>query len=660
MPDEDLVALSSAMGSHLGTGYGQQTGVFAPRIKALGHDIALSCYYGLQGSRFMWNGITCYPSYNAPYGSDVIIPNALDHFGATDEPGTMEALHEASCRGMIITLGDVWTFDCPLLDEMAVASWVPVDHLAVPDVTRRWFQTTGALPIAMSRFGQQALADAGLDPVYAPHGIDTKVFCPGDRVAAREAAGLPDDAFVIGMVANNIGRDGNRKAFAEQITAFARFQREHPEAILALHTDVDSSGGMRIGSFLRRTLPKGSYTHTDVYAYRKGLNPEAVAEAYRSYDVLTNCSYGEGFGIPIVEAQATGCPVIVTDATAMSELCGAGWKVGWEPTWHDSQGAWAAVPRIGEIVDAYEQAHEKARDENLRAQARAFAQDYDADTVTEKYWRPMLASFEQGLETRRADLAARRASRPTLAGKIREGDGLLWIDRGPAYGDVLGPADHEADFRPVLEGLLPDGGVFLDVGAHVGHWSLRLAGKASRVVAVEANPETASTLRRNIAINDITNVDVVDLAAWDERAWLSLDDPNGQSAGGSTRTLPLDVGGWTEDNGTPLIQADRLDEQPELTGLDRLDLVKLDVEGADIHALRGMAGLLERFRPALFVECHDVYGYYERADLEQALTDLGYAFRIAKSEWTSWQPDGESDELRQCDWLICIPMEEAS
>jgi FkbM family methyltransferase len=229
---------------------------------------------------------------------------------------------------------------------------------------------------------------------------------------------------------------------------------------------------------------------------------------------------------------------------------------------------------------------------------------------------------------------------------------LLWIDRGDAYGDVLGPADHEADFKPVLEGLLPEGGVFLDVGAHVGHWALRLASKASRVIAVEANPETASTLRRNLAINDIGNVDVVRLAAWDEVTSLKLWDPSGQEAGGSTRVLPTGgAGGSQADDG--IVTAAPLDSV--LADEPRIDLVKLDVEGADIHALKGMAVTLARCRPVLFVECHDVYGYYERADLEQTLTDLGYGFEVAKSEWTAWQPGGESDELRQCDWLICKP-----
>ena len=59
-----------------------QTGLMAPRVRDLGHDVALSVYYGLQGAQMQWDGMTCYPSYSAPYGSDVIVPHALHHFQA--------------------------------------------------------------------------------------------------------------------------------------------------------------------------------------------------------------------------------------------------------------------------------------------------------------------------------------------------------------------------------------------------------------------------------------------------------------------------------------------------------------------------------------------------------------------------------------------------
>lgn len=625
------------------TGYGQQTGVFTPRIRDLGHDLALSVYYGHQGSEMVWNGIKVYPSYSAPYGSDVIVPNALHHF----EAHSSKSLHEASCRGIIITLGDVWTFESPLLDQLAVGAWVPIDHLEVPDVVRNWFQVMGAIPIAMSRFGEAALQRAGLHPMYVPHGIDTSVFRPGDQAEARKSVGLPDDAFVVGIVANNVGRDGSRKAFSEQIAAFAQLRRRHPDAMLVLHCDVDQPAGMRLRPFLERMLPKGSYTYTDIYAYRKGLNPAAVAEIYRAADVLSNTSYGEGFGIPIIEAQACGTPVIVTDATAMPELVGAGWKVGFERMWHDSQGAWAAKPRIGDIADAYEQAYQHARDEDMRAMAWAFAQDYDADTVTERYWKPALDRFSEALDRRRQDLE-RPPDPARLPARIREADGLLWMDRGGKAGDQLGPDPHEQDLWPILEGLLPQDGVLLDVGAHVGHWSLRLASKASRVISVEANPVTASTLRRNIALNDLAGkVQVVEVAAWDEPARLRLEDPYNQIAGGSTRVLPADNG----DGGT--VPADRLDVV--LAHEPRVDLVKLDVEGADIHAIDGLAGLLDRLRPALFIELHDIYGYYTRAELEQALDRVGYTWKVAHTVPTTWMPNGESDVVQQADYLLATP-----
>src|SRR5258708_12376090 len=118
--------------------------------------------------------------------------------------------------------------------------------------------------------------------------------------------------------------------------------------------------------------------------------------------------------------------------------------------WHDSQGAWAAIPRIGEIADAYEQAYEKARDESMRAEAYAFAQDYDADVVAEKYWRPALATFEGLLERKREDLAAAAKQPRRLPERIRQPDGLLWIDRSHPTAAPIGGAVHHAPLKPTF------------------------------------------------------------------------------------------------------------------------------------------------------------------------------------------------------------------
>lgn len=205
-----------------------------------------------------------------------------------------------------------------------------------------------------------------------------------------------------------------------------------------------------------------------------------------------------------------------------------------------------------------------------------------------------------------------------MAEVTRFADGFQWVDRGADTDDHLGPAPHEASLEPVLAGLLPDSGVFLDVGAHVGRWAIRLAGKASRVIAVEANPDTIPALRQNIELNGLSNIEVWECAAWDRSERLQLSDPNGKVSGGSTRCLPAPNG---------VVEGVRLDERLEALG--RLDLVKLDVEGADIEALHGMSQTLLRLRPALFIELHHMYGYYDRADLEAVLEGFGYAWRPA-------------------------------
>ena len=143
--------------------------------------------------------------------------------------------------------------------------------------------------------------------------------------------------------------------------------------------------------------------------------------------------------------------------------------------------------------------------------------------------------------------------------------------------------------------------VFVDVGAHVGHWAVRLAGQARKVIAVEPDPATCAVLRENIALNGLGNVTVVEAAAWDSGEMLRLEDPLGRERSGTNRTLPDDAG---------TVRGRRLDDI--LAGEDEISLVKIDTEGADLHVLRGLRRTLARCQPAMIVERHDFLGYYAR------------------------------------------------
>ena len=372
------------------TGYGTQTAIFAPKIAALDqYDLAISSGFGLQGYHFKFQDVLVYPGED---WNRTIYQWAKHH--GQGEPVT------------VITLMDVWPLDREIYAELnrigRVACWCPIDHKPVPPPVLDFLQKTDAIPIAMSRFGEAEMREAGLDPLYVPHGINTQIFVPRDRKEMRDLMNFPDDPFVVGMVANNQGTSPPRKAFSEALMAFSIFQQTHEDAILYMH--AESTGfrnGLDLGRMAERfEIPTKSLYFTDGTLMEFGVHPTVLSNLYNSFDVLLHPSYGEGFGIPIIEAQACGTPVIVTDWTSMPELCGAGWKVGGTPYDHAMAEAFWLKPDVDQIIDALEKAYAARGDLDLRAKAREFALHYDADKVMEDYWVPALEQIHRPREVK--------------------------------------------------------------------------------------------------------------------------------------------------------------------------------------------------------------------------------------------------------------------
>jgi glycosyltransferase involved in cell wall biosynthesis len=106
--------------------------------------------------------------------------------------------------------------------------------------------------------------------------------------------------------------------------------------------------------------------------------------------VLLMPSMGEGFGIPLLEAQACGVPVITSDHSAMTEIGTVGWQVGGDPWWDALQDSFLICPSVDGIVAALEAAYTARGDIELRERAVRFAAAYDADTVLHQHWLPAL------------------------------------------------------------------------------------------------------------------------------------------------------------------------------------------------------------------------------------------------------------------------------
>src|SRR5690606_25909845 len=143
----------------------------------------------------------------------------------------------------------------------------------------------------------------------------------------RRQLGWDERPFIAMMNAANKG-DPSRKGFREVLQAWRIFMEKRPagSAMLYLHTDAFGRSGVPLLELAEQLGIADSVQFPDAYRYAIGTIPAGeLALMYNSADVLLNPSMGEGFGVPLIEAQACGTPVIVTDFSAMRELCFAGW-----------------------------------------------------------------------------------------------------------------------------------------------------------------------------------------------------------------------------------------------------------------------------------------------------------------------------------------------
>ena len=348
------------------TGYGIPTAMWVPELEKMGHDVAVSSFTG-QHMDFTWHGRTVLNTDDGKYGATF-----LPKLGRNAD--------------LIITLMDIWVYSPDMLDilRIPVINWIPVDTSPLSVKDEEYFRHARAYPVAMSEHGKKMLNEAGIDGGGIPYAFDPAVFYPDemDRKETRRLNNL-DGLFVVGINAANV----ERKAWPEQLLAYASFWREHQdEVILLANTDLD--GAINI----------------PVLASRLGLPPEAVrwtrpgvmeqkdlASWYRSLDVLCSATYAEGFCMPAGEAQACGTEVIVTNSEPVrSEVGRNGIHVDCEPTWHGYHLAWWHRPSIGAITNALEYAF-KHRDERKPAAISRRVQKYAVANVA-PMWQAMIES----------------------------------------------------------------------------------------------------------------------------------------------------------------------------------------------------------------------------------------------------------------------------
>lgn len=368
---------------HIHTGYGGVTKNICFRLRALGFPIIIVAYYGIAEAGMLELGgcpILPISQHNDNYGKRSV-PYYISKF-KIDLP---------------ILLSDFWYFDWfAKLDRSCF--YGPIDSSSYG---RQYIKVLEDYKdfITISKFGQQEALKYGRKTLLIPHGVNTDIFRPLDKDRSRSVFGFPRDKFLVGIVAANSDPEP-RKGWDKMFLGIKLFLENFPKVRKSFkvfaYTQPNSQRGFDLPGLSSAMGLDKTISFPELLPRLVGLPDEEMAFLYNSFDLLMNCSRREGFGLPILEAESCGVPVIGTNFSSMIELIkGHGWLVKEKDVTYTPILGKSVIPDQEDIAKKLEEAYfEPKKRQRYGELSRKFALRYDWENIIKTGWVPFLEKKE--------------------------------------------------------------------------------------------------------------------------------------------------------------------------------------------------------------------------------------------------------------------------
>ena len=319
--------------------------------------------------------------------------------------------------------------------------WItPIDGTPIhPDWVQLADYADGKMVI--SRFGQEALRQAGKRVELCHPGVDTTELYPAtaeERTSLRTKAGYAPDAFVVGAVCMNQGR----KAIPPMVEAFHEFARDKPNAQLFLDMDKAGPAGWDLPNLLKqmgwtdeeqkRVKYREDVFKADMEAFAPLRNRYALMDAHMVI------AHREGFGLPLLESMACRVPTLALDWCSGTEIVGEGRGVLINRIAYMEHGTWGGARDAFPDVDAL-----------ARGLHALYATPAYAAGVAERGYQWAIqqtwdVATDQTEAVIQAALTRERKDRPSH-------EPIVTPNPAPGLSDTYGPGSQSASARPTAD-----------------------------------------------------------------------------------------------------------------------------------------------------------------------------------------------------------------